>query len=89
MGRERPVYSLAPFAVLDGTAFLGGSFIGRSPMRTLLGYALISQFGSCSDLGLVGLGCFVGLLDDQFLDILRSTRMALGDSGTKLCVKEY
>ena len=64
VGRERPVYSLAPFAILDGTAFLGGSFIGCSPMRTLLGHALISQFGGCSDLGLVGSGCFVGLFGE-------------------------
>ena len=89
VSREWPVSGLAPFAILDGTALLGGSFIGCSPMRALLGHALISQFGGCSNLGLVGLGCFVGLLDDQFLDILRSTRMALGDSGTNTCVSAY
>ena len=35
VGRERPVYSLAPLAKLVGTALLGVPFVGPSPMRTL------------------------------------------------------
>ena len=88
--RERPVNSLAPFAILGGTALLMGvPFIGPSPMRILPGYALIRQFGGCSNLGLVGLGCFVGLLGEQFSMFSRSNSMALGDLGTKVCVKAY
>jgi hypothetical protein len=34
------------------------------------GYVLTSPLEGCSDLGLVGSGCFVGFLDEQFLDIL-------------------
>jgi len=40
---ERPVNSLAPFAKLVGTAFLGGPLLGPSPMcsLSLLGYLLL------------------------------------------------
>ena len=71
MSRERPVNSLAPFAILGGMYLLGVPGIGPSPMHTLPlpGYMLTSPLEGGSDLGLVGLGCFVGLLDDQFLNI--------------------
>ena len=71
VGRERPIHSLAPFAILGDTALLMGvPFIGPSPVRILPGYLLIRQFGGCSNLVLVGSGCFVGLLSEQFLDVL-------------------
>ena len=43
---ERSVNSLAPFAKLVGTALLGGSSIGNSLTRVLLGHVL-SRFGGC------------------------------------------
>jgi len=72
VGRERPVNSLAPFAIFVGMALLGGPLIGPSPMRSLSlpGYSLISLRG-CSYLGLIGSGCFVRLLGEQLLDILQ------------------
>jgi len=85
--RERPVNSLAPFAKLVGTALLGGPLLGPSPMHllSLPGYLLTCQFGSPCDLGLVGSGCFA----NSFSIFSRSTRMALGDSGTNACGSAY
>jgi len=73
VGRERPVNSLAPFAILVGTVLLGGPLAGPSPMRSLSlpGYLLTCQFGSHCNLGLVGSGSFVCLLGEQLLNILK------------------
>jgi hypothetical protein len=46
VSRERPVCHLASLAILGRTALFGGSFIGTSPMRTLLGHAQLSRI-SC------------------------------------------
>ena len=66
VSRVRPVDSLAPFAILVGTALLGGPLLGPSPMRSLSlpGYLLTCQFGSRCNLGLAGSGCFVRLLGE-------------------------
>ena len=49
VSRERPVNSLAPFAILDGTALLGGSLAGPSPMLTLpLSGYMINSLRGCS-----------------------------------------
>ena len=71
VSRERPVNSLAPFAVLGGTALLGGPLAGPSPMLTLPlpGYVINSLHG-CSYLGLVGSGCFICPFCEHFLEIL-------------------
>jgi hypothetical protein len=71
VSRERSVNTLAPFAILDGTALLGGPIIRPSPLHALSlpGYVLTSPFEGCSDLGLIGSGCFVGFLNEQFFDI--------------------
>ena len=65
VGRVRSVNSLAPFAIFVGTALLGGSLIGPSPIASLSlsGYSLISLRGY-SYLRLVGSGCFVRLLSE-------------------------
>jgi hypothetical protein len=54
---------------LGRTALFGGSSIGPSPMRALLGHAL-SRLGGCCSLSLVGSGILVVLLNKEFLDIL-------------------
>ena len=60
VSRERPVNSLAPFAILGGTALFWGPLAGPSPMLTLplSGYVITSLRG-CGYLGLVGSGCFI------------------------------
>ena len=90
VGRERSVNSLAPFAIFVGTALLGGSLIEPSPIAllSLPGYLLTSLRG-CSYLRLVGSGCFVAFSANSFSIFSRSFRMALGDSGTNLCVSAY
>ena len=50
VSRERPVNSLAPLAKLVGTALLGGSSIGISLTRALLGN-MLSRFGGRCSLG--------------------------------------
>jgi hypothetical protein len=71
VSRERPVNSLAPFAILGSTALFGGSLAGPSPMLTLPlpGYVINSLRG-CSYLGLVGSGCFICPFCEHFLEIL-------------------
>ena len=46
VSRERPINSLAPCAKLVGTAFLGGSSIGVSLTRALLGHVLVIGHGN-------------------------------------------
>ena len=65
-----PICILAPLAILGRMALLGGSSIGPSPMRALLGHAL-SCLGGCCSLSVVGLGFLVVLLDEELLDILK------------------
>ena len=48
VSRERSVNSLAPCAKLVGTAFLGGTSIGNSLTRALLGHVLSRCIGCCS-----------------------------------------
>ncbi len=69
MGSIGPVRRLAPLAILGRTALLGGSSIGPSPMRALLGHTL-SRLGGCCSLSLVGSGFLIVLLDKELLDIL-------------------
>jgi hypothetical protein len=69
--RERPVSSLALFAVLGGTALFGGPLAGPSPMLTLpLSGHVITSLRGCSYLGLVGSGCFIRPFGKHFLEIL-------------------
>ncbi len=70
MGGIGPICRLAPLAILGRTALFGGSSIGPSPMRALLGHAL-SLLGGCCSLSLVGSGILVILLDEELLDILK------------------
>jgi hypothetical protein len=70
VGGIGPVCILAPLAILSRTALLGGSSIGPSPMRALLGHAL-SHLGGCCSLSLVGSGFVVLLLNKELLDILK------------------
>ncbi len=65
-----PTRRLAPLAILGRTTLLGGSLIGPSPMRVLLGHA-VSRLGGCCSLGLVGPGFLVVLLDKKVLDVLK------------------
>jgi hypothetical protein len=58
VSREWSVNSLAMLAKLSGTALLGGSSIGISLMRALLGHVL-SRFGGCCSLGNFGSGFLV------------------------------
>jgi hypothetical protein len=51
-------------------ALFGGSSIGPSPIRMLLGHAL-SRLGGCCSLSLVSLGFLVVLLDEELLDNLK------------------
>ena len=69
MGCKWSLRRLAPLAILDRMTILGGSSIGTSTMRTLLGHAL-SCFRGCSNLGLVGPGFLIVFLEEQFLDLL-------------------
>ncbi len=69
MGGIGPTRRLAPLAILGRTALFGGSLIGPSPMRGLLGHAL-SCLGGCCSLGLVGPGFLVVLLDKKLLNVL-------------------
>jgi hypothetical protein len=70
---ERSVNSLAPFAKLVGTALLGGSSIGISLTRALLGQVL-SRFRGCCSLGHFGSGFLIcslhasGRCDKMILD---------------------
>ena len=77
VSRVRPVNSLAPFAILVGTALLGGPLLGPSPMRSLSlpGYLLTCQFGSRCDLGHVGLGCFLFVYSKQVGGVTRCDKM--------------
>ncbi len=70
MGGLGPIRILAPLAILGRMALFGGSSIGPSPMRALLGHALSHLEGCCS-LGLVGSGFLVVLLNKELLDILK------------------
>jgi hypothetical protein len=70
VGGIGPIRRLAPLAILGRTALFGGSSIGPSPMRALLGQAL-SHLGGCCSLSLVGLGFLVVLLNKELLDILK------------------
>ncbi len=58
MSREWSVNSLAMLAILVGTALLGGSSIGISLTRALLGHVL-SHFRGCCSLGNFGSGFLV------------------------------
>jgi len=58
VSREWSVNSLAMLAILVGTALLGGSSIGNSLTRALLGHVL-SRFRGCCGLGHFGLGFLV------------------------------
>jgi hypothetical protein len=69
VGGIGPIPILAPLAILGRTALWGGSLIGPSPMRVLLGHAL-SCLGGCCSLSLVGSGFLVILLNEELLDIL-------------------
>ncbi len=69
VGGIGPVCILAPLAVLGRTTLFGGSSIGPSPMRMLLGHAL-SCLGGCCSLSLVGSGFLVILPIKELLDIL-------------------
>jgi hypothetical protein len=70
VGDIGPIHRLAPLAILGRTALFGGSSIGPSPMRVLLGHAL-SHLGGCCSLSLVGLGFLIVLLEEELLDILK------------------
>ncbi len=70
MGGIGPICILAPLAIMLGRmALFGGSSIGPSPMRALLGHAL-SCLGGCCSLSLVGSGFLVILLNKELLNIL-------------------
>ena len=71
VGREWSVRRLAPLAILDRTALLGGPSIRTSPMSALLGHAQLSRFSGCCNLGLLGPGFLVVYFDEQFLDVLK------------------
>ena len=58
VSREWSVNRLAMLAILVGTALLGGSSIGNSLTRALLGHVL-SRFRGCCGLGHFGLGFLV------------------------------
>ena len=58
VSREWSVNSLAMLAILVGTALLGGSSIGISLTRALLGHVL-SRFGGCCSLSHFGSGFLV------------------------------
>ena len=58
VSREWSVNSLAMLAILVGTALLGGSSIGISLARALLGHVL-SRFGGCCSLSHFGSGFLV------------------------------
>ena len=79
VGREQSVNSLAPFAIFDGTALLGGPLFGPSPMclLSLPGYLLTCHFGGCCNPGLVGLGCFLFVHSTQVGGVTRCDKMIL------------
>ena len=58
VSREWSVNSLAMLAILVGTALLGGSSMGNSLTRALLGHVL-SRFGGCCSLSHFGSGFLV------------------------------
>ncbi len=70
MGGIGPICILAPLAILGRMALFGGSSIGPSPMRVLLGHALSHLRGCCS-LSPVGSGFLVVLLNKELLDTLK------------------
>jgi hypothetical protein len=73
VSREWSVNCLAMLAILVGTALLGGSSIGISLTRALLGHVL-SRFGGCCSLGHFGSGFLVcslhasGRCDEMILE---------------------
>ncbi len=69
VGGKGPICILAPLAILGRMALFGGSSIGPSPMRVLLGHAL-RRLGGCCSLSLVGSGFLVVLLNKELLNIL-------------------
>ena len=66
---EGPASSLALFAILGETSFLGGWSL-RTAFPTVLPRHLPSKFRGCASLGLVGSGFIVGTFNVDLLNIL-------------------
>jgi hypothetical protein len=91
VGRERFANSLAPFAKLVGTVLLGGPLFRPSPCVRFpfLGTCSPANLAVAATLALLARAASFAFSANSFSIFTKSTRMALGDSGTNVCVSAY
>ena len=85
VSRVWPVNSLAPFA-LSVRPFLGAPLSGPPPVRFPFLGTRSSAFVAAATFALLARAALFAFSTNNFSIFSRSTRMALGDSGTNACV---